>query len=186
MDIEVAVIKETEELVFDDEKRKEWEKLIEELDLEGQRKLIEGRAKSPIPFYPLNTREAQALKILLPRRESPNAYDRSPIPIPVLGAIALAEKESYFKELVICYDDVEPDPVVIGTTEEGRQYLLARWAEEKLKALDDLIEVAKEKWKKDIKPRVENKIREYQAALDNLDSYVEQELQDFYHPLRYL
>lgn len=186
MDVETCLIPETKELVFDDEKRQEWEGLIKELGLEGQQKLIAGDDKSPIPFYPLNTRERKAIKILLPRWEYPVAYSRSPIPIPVLGVIALAEREKYFKEIHICYDDVEPDPAVIGLTEDDQPFLLARWAEDKLKSLDDFIELAKERYVKNIKPRVEAQINDLQRSLENLGSIAEMELNDQYHPLRYL
>lgn len=113
--VETFVIEETAELIYDNEKLSEWNRLVEELGLKGQTKITQ-KDKSPIPFMPLNQVLKTTFETLCPRKVDAKEYDVTPIPVEILSLISLSTKEEYFQKIEIWYDEKTKDPACIGIT----------------------------------------------------------------------
>jgi hypothetical protein len=111
--VETFVIEETQELIYDNEKLENWNRLVEELGLKGQETIISPE-KSPIPFLHINTQLSNTFETLCPRKVLVEEYSITPIPVEILSLISLSKKENYFDKIEIWYDDKTPDPVCIG------------------------------------------------------------------------
>lgn len=111
--VETYIIEETQELIYDNEKLDQWNKLVSELGLTGQTK-IQAKDKSPIPFLHMKQALVEVFGTLCPRRVDIKAYDKTPIPVEILDLAALSMKEKYFNKIEIWYDDKTPDPACIG------------------------------------------------------------------------
>ena len=158
---EMFLEEDTKELTFDDDKLKEWKEKIEELGLEGQKKLLSKNTDSrPIPFRYMNTSIRRIFKVLCPVEADIKEYSKTPIPLDVLGVIYLAEKDEYFDKIIIRYNDSAPDPIVIGIKGHD-EYLIARWGEEKMD-IDKMRSAA-------IKKYTEEKRAILQAKLNNVE-----------------
>jgi hypothetical protein len=109
-------------------------------------------------------------------------YDKTPIPLEVLSLIALSEKEKYFDELQIWYDNEAPDPILVGikagaNSWEKDIWLLARWGAEKVgfeyleaEAVKRLTATITSK-AKEVKAKAEGILRDTkQEALNHLDN----------------
>lgn len=127
---------ETNTLVYNPEELDQWKAQIEKLELEGQ-KTLASPDKSPVPFPFMNYTMGVVYSTLCPRKFTVEEYDKTPIPLRVLSALALARQEGYFNKIEVWIDDQEPDPVLIGYRwpEGGShwsadKYILARWGDE--------------------------------------------------------
>jgi hypothetical protein len=130
--VETFIIEETAELIYDNEKLDRWNELIEKLELKGQSSIV-SKDKSPIPFMHLKTSMVNVFRTLCPRQVAVEKYDVTPIPVEILGMIALSKKEDYFNKIEIWYDDKSPDPACIGTT--GYWYQ-STWYDDRDRSLD--------------------------------------------------
>jgi hypothetical protein len=119
--VETFIIEETAELIYDNEKLEQWNKYINDLNLEGQTKLTKPE-KSPIPFLFMKTSMVRMFKTLCPRIVDIQEYDVTPIPLEILSLVSLSQKEKYFNKIEIWYDDSLPDPVCVGKTCEFYGY----------------------------------------------------------------
>lgn len=172
MAIETFLIEEAEKLIAEPEQIEEWTKTVEELGLKGQQELVKPE-KSPIPFQPMNRRMQRVYQTLCPARIEVAKYNKSTIPLRVLSLIALAQKEEYFKEIEIWYDDKEPDPIAVGLTksryDDDGMFILARWGDE-LKDFPTLLNEAKERWKKTISETWVKEKAKFESFLANPDA----------------
>jgi hypothetical protein len=112
-EVELFIIEETQELIYDNEKLDQWNKHVVELGLTGQTK-IQKKDKSPIPFLHMKQTMVNVFLQLCPRRVNIKEYDKTPIPVEILDVAALSVKENYFNKIEIWYDDKTPDPACIG------------------------------------------------------------------------
>lgn len=113
--VETFVIEETAELIYDDDKLTQWNELVEELNLEGQTKIV-SEDKSPIPFMHLKQSLVNVFETLCPRKVLVEEYNVTPIPVEILELVALSKRENHFKKIEIWYDDKSPDPACIAST----------------------------------------------------------------------
>lgn len=111
--VETYIIEETQELIYDDARLEEWNRMVEELGLEGQTAIVKP-AKSPVPFLHMPPALVNTFKTLCPAKRDVEKYNLTPIPIEVLSLVALSKKEEYFEKIEIWYDDKNPDPACIG------------------------------------------------------------------------
>jgi len=176
--VQSYLLKENEGLVFDAEEQDAWKRTVEEMGLEGQMKLTRGK-DSPIPFLWMNRRLRAVFSFLCPRSEKVVEYGKMPIPLEALSLIALAEKEKYFGEIRVWYDDVKGDPIAVGTAEDKELYLIARWGAEN-KSLERLEKEARERCEVDTRGALERKAQECKNRLATLDSVVEERMNGGY------
>jgi hypothetical protein len=148
----------------------EWSAMVEATGLKGQQKLLTkgtDGSESPIPYLWLNERLVNVFKTLCPRRENIEDYSRMPIPILILGHVKQCQVKGYFKKLEVWYDDVMPDPVVIGDD----VYLIGRWGAED-RSLEALASMAFERKKKEIIEKASTFLSEVQNVLSRPDAEV--------------
>lgn len=115
--VETFLNEDTVDLIYDNDKLEQWNKLVNDLGLVGQTK-IQVKEKSPIPFLPMNKVLQNVFSCLCPRKVAVKDYDVTPIPVEILDLIALSKREEYFDNIQIWYDDKNPDPACIGITHE--------------------------------------------------------------------
>lgn len=182
MAVEIYLEPELEEMVGSKEVTAEWKQLAEELGMEGQLKLITPKTssendKNPSPYIHMNKKAENVFAILCPEVVDYKKYDKSTIPRDVLKEIALAEKQQFFDKICIWYDDVSPDPLVVGYIKVGTyeyvKHMIARFGDEILP-----FEVLERKAIDRLKKRITDKLK---AALAGIDSKVD----GFFNPARY-
>ena len=117
--VETFVIEETSELIYDNEKLVEWNKLVDKLGLQGQTTIVSDE-KSPIPFMFMKETLKNTLETLCPRKVDVKDYNKTPIPLEILGLVDLAVSEKHFHKIEIWYDDKSPDPCCVGVLSTWR------------------------------------------------------------------
>lgn len=176
---EVFYQEEITPLIADQEQLDKWHEMVETLGLDGQKDLAQ-EDKSPIPFLPLKKREKKILSTICPVTAPMEKYNFSPIPIEVLGAIALSKKEGYFERIEIWRDNVKPDPVAIGIISPEKNqihFLIARWGAEKL-SWENLTKEAAKRIKANILEEAKRRMNELNEMIKDPDHYVEKRLND--------
>jgi hypothetical protein len=111
--VETFLIEETVDLIYDNEKLQKWNDLVAQLDLKGQSQIVKPE-KSPIPFMHMKKGIVEVFKTLCPVKINVREFNLTPIPLEILDLISLSEREQYFGEVQIWFDDAKPDPVCIG------------------------------------------------------------------------
>lgn len=182
MAVEIYLEPELQEMVGSPEVTEEWKKLAEELQMEGQLKLITPRSaedsnKNPSPYIHMNKKAERVFSILCSEVVNYKKYDKSTIPREVLREIALVEKEKYFDKVCIWYDDASPDPLVVGYIKDGSynyiKHLIARFGDELLP-----FEVLESKAISRMKKRMTDKLL---AATQGIDMTID----DYFNPKTY-
>lgn len=170
--VQTFIVQEAEELIYDSEKIDEWKAKCLELGLNEQLSLAK-KEKSPIPFDCMNTVSLRVYETICPAKVDYKKYNRTAIPLEVLSLIALSEKEGYFDNIQIWYDDKSPDPLAVGSIKNSdgwnfKTYSIARWGDV-LISFDDLKAKALEVYKKSTRIALSKKIADSNTLLQNLD-----------------
>lgn len=111
--VEVFFNKELSDVCFETESLDEWKSINESLGLDAQLGFVK-TANSPVPFPIINESMKRIFKTLCPAETPYKRYDRTPIPLEVLKQLQYCVKENFFSDYEIWYDDVSPDPFLIG------------------------------------------------------------------------
>lgn len=167
-------------------------RLIGELGLEGQQKLIRkseepGEFDKRNPYRLIRADEAFVYSILCPSVVALSQYDAGPIPLRVLQIAAHAQE--FYKHLYVMYqpETAEKDPVLIGTDEKKYSYsqeitkkdaILARWGDE-LESFPVLLKRALEKGREMLCQRARKIVSKVEGATD--DELIEHGPNDRYH-----
>jgi hypothetical protein len=169
--VQSFLVEEATELIYDSEKIDEWKAKCEELGLKEQLDLAQP-SKSPIPFEFMNTVTLRVYETLCPTKQDYKKYNKTSIPLEVLSLLALSEKENYFDELQIWYDDKTPDPIAVGLVKEGayswKYYTIARWGDV-LKPFEELKEKATKVFINTSRINLKRKISECTHLLENVE-----------------
>jgi hypothetical protein len=175
MQVESYLLEEQIATLTEPEDLEEWEKKVEELGLEGQKKLQSGEGISPIPFKRMTKEEQHVYQTLFRTHEPLHSYSGSTIPLQILSLIALAEKEGYYNSIVIWHDEEVVDPLVIGIWQDPEQswienyYLIGRFGEE-LSPFSELKALARERWIAFRRAKLEKLKEESQRYLNTIES----------------
>lgn len=153
--------------------------LIEELDLEGQRRLFtkdSGGARR-FPYPEMTAQELAVYEALFPAHTKIHEYTAGIIPVRVLQVAAHCRS---FCELEVWHKAMkDPDPLLIGWTRADpytrRRFLLARWGEA-LKDFSELVNEARSVIKAEINARMRDQIRRAQMTLEGIDDNVDRVL----------
>lgn len=171
--VQSFLVEETTELIYDNDKLQEWKQKCEELGLEGQLELA-STDKSPMPFPLMNTVMQRVYETMCPAKVSYKTYKKTTIPLEVLSLIALSEREQYFTEIQIWYDDKSPDPIAVGRIVSKQyswqydQYIIARWGDE-LKSFDILKDLALKRYTNSQTIELQSKIEEAKHKLATVE-----------------
>ena len=110
--VETYLVEETVELIYDGEQLDRYNQLVAELGIKTSG--LQAKEKSPIPFLHMKETLVNTFETLCPAKRDLKDFDISPIPVEILELIALSNREKYFSNIQVWYDDKSPDPVVIG------------------------------------------------------------------------
>lgn len=176
--VETFVIEETAALIYDNEQLDAWNAHVAELGLAGQTALLE-KEKSPVPFLYMNQRLKKIAETLCPRKVEIEQYNASPIPVEILGLVALSKREGYFDKVQVWYDEQTPGPFCVGlryAKESDRasgyswnmnHYLIGKWADVK-RSFDELYQMAVQRFAKEKTAEAKGKILTAQRAIEDL------------------
>ena len=113
MEVQVYRDKDLEELIHSNEALDEWNKIVKELGLSGQKETV-SNGKSPIPYPVMTSMHKNIISTICPRHCRVEEFNSVPIPVKVLREISLCRTEKYFNEVRIHYSEHDPDPFVVG------------------------------------------------------------------------
>lgn len=159
-------------------------KIIEEMGLSGQQKLISrvnDERPTRCPYRKATKEEKTVYGLICPSQGKLSEYADAPIPLRVLQVAMHAKSLNFFEEFVVwsaTSADVK-DPVLFATRKEPgtygpttEYYILARWGD----ALDEwpaMLKIAGEKWKDKVRDHIQSlqdRISNYQSKLGNTPS----------------
>jgi hypothetical protein len=139
MNVKIYREPENTSLLINEEDLEQYNALALELGLCTQEKKDE--SKIPNVYTPLNMSMTKQLHALCPRSASVESYTRSTIPLEVLQVYKLAKDNQMFEGFEIWWDDIAPDPLLIGWNFENaeareknytwrrQRSLIARWGD---------------------------------------------------------
>ena len=129
MAVQEFLIDEVVNLTTDTDDLQEWQNKVEELDLEGQRKIQSGDKRTPVPFPLMNQAMKNTYGVLCPSILLIHDYDKTAIPLRVLALLSLCKENEYFGKIEIWFDDKTPCPLAVGC-DGSDKYIIARWGDE--------------------------------------------------------
>jgi len=152
-------------------------RLIEELELDGQKSILlpnvgEVSTSIRMPYPQATAEQVFVFRVLCPQNYPLKKYNRTPLPLRVLQIASHAKALGFFGEIVV-WDAADPsvkDPILIGTKDNAEWswredvYLLARWGEE-LESWPTLLRRALEKKREQITSVAEGALRKAKAFL---------------------
>jgi len=183
METQVFLIDEHKENIFDSEKNQEWLSIVKELGLTCQENLMQEN-KSPLPFPAMTRAESLIWSAVLETKTDLKDFSGEAIPLPVLSAIALCEREHYFDKIEIWYSRQNPDPIVVGkiydTPEHKIQgydwymipFKIAQWGA-KLKSLIELLPSWDAMKRDELEINYHNSISQHEAEVKKIKFQIE-------------
>ena len=173
-EIEIYDLENMKEEVLDPKEEKRMNELREELGLEGLGEILD--KEGIIPFRRLSKGEFAMWKEAFPYNHKPERFQQI-IPLRILETLKICKDKNYFKSYYIYHThDVDKDPVLMGNTEhedngdwyETGWYLIARWGSSLLEE-SEVLKMAMTNYKEKIKSDINDKIKECNEALNDLD-----------------
>lgn len=156
-------------------------RIVEELNLKGQLKLLkpgDEPAKPSFPYRKMTRDEVTVYGILCPAKTLLENYEDSQIPLRVLQVAALAKE--HFKCLFVLHPEaMEKDPVLVGSNDTHPMYapnswfILARWGAE-LDAWPLLVEKAAKKYGDRLTSDLCEKLSKLQALAETVKDGVDE------------
>lgn len=111
--VETYLQDELKDLIHDEDQVKEWTETVRALGLDGQEGL-QNPDCTPVPFIHMKPVLKTMFETLCPEQRTVKKYKLTPIPLEGLKLISLAQKERYFTDIYVWYDDKAPDPILVG------------------------------------------------------------------------
>lgn len=150
MNVQIFMLEENKQLIYDNDQLAEFQSLVSELGLKCNNTI--DPEKSPIPYLQLDQATIRAFHLLCPQIDKIKEY-RFEIPLEILRHVKLSETEKYFDWIEVWSNTKDPDPFCVGKvykTASDRQskytwnatyYLIGRWGAEN-KTMDELMSMA--------------------------------------------
>ena len=150
MNVQIFLLEENKQLIYDNDQLTEFNSLVEELGLKCNNH--KDSTKSPIPYQWLDESTIRAFKLLCPKVDTIENY-RFEIPLEILQNVKLSITEKYFDWIEVWSNAKDPDPFLVGRVykdDESRNknytwsasnYLIGRWGAEN-KSIDELIQLS--------------------------------------------
>lgn len=181
MEIKIYREPENESLILNSEQLAEYNELATKLGLQTKERQEEN--KTPNVYVCLNVAMQKQLQALCPIAQKASEYTRSTIPLEVLKVYDFAKENEMFDGFQIWYNDVDPDPLLIGwnwMSEEAKKkdytwrknrFLIARWADCALE-VPQLLELGFNNLKQQLQDKADEAISKSKNILENTDVYV--------------
>jgi len=181
--MEVQVYREPENvsLILDEDQLAEYNELALELGFATAENVEEKHV--PNVYVSLNSAMQKQLKAICPVKVDADKYTKSTIPLEVLKVYKFAKDNKMFDGFHIWYNDVDPDPMLIGwnwQTNRDREnnytwcidrFLMARWGDCALE-LPELLELGFQKIKQELLDKALTAIDKCNSVIANPDLHV--------------
>lgn len=181
MEVKIYRELENESLIIDELQLKEYNALATELGLQSIERQEEN--KTPNVYTCLNTAMQKQLQAICPKIEDAENYKRSTIPLEVLKVYKYAKDNEMFDGYQIWYNDVDPDPLLIGwkwMDEEAKEkeyswkknrFLMARWGDCAME-MPELLELGFNTLKTELMDKTKEAMSKCEAIIKDPDIYV--------------
>ena len=180
MEVKIYREPENEALILDEEQLAEYHQLTSELGL----KVIEhDKQEVPNVYTFLNSAMTKQLHAICPRHLKVEEYKKSTIPVEVLKVLKFAKDNNMYEGYEIWYNDVDPDPLLIGWNyidDNARKnqygwrkdrFLMARWGDCAME-LPELLQVGFDKLKQELIDKAKEAISTCNSVVNDPDIYV--------------
>jgi hypothetical protein len=181
MEVKIYREPENEALILDEVQLAEYNDLALELGFATAQNAQEQNV--PNIYISLNNAMEKQLKAICPIKVDADKYTKSTIPLEVLKVYKFAKDNKMFDGFHIWYNDVEPDPMLIGwnwISENDKKnnytwcinrFLIARWGDCALE-LPELLELGFQKMKQELIDKAQSAIDKCNSVISNPDLHV--------------
>lgn len=181
MEVKIYREPENEALILDEVQLSEYNDLALELGFATQENVEEQNV--PNVYVSLNNAMEKQLKAVCPMKVDADKYTKSTIPLEVLKVYKFAKDNNMFDGFHIWYNDVDPDPMLIGwnwKSERDKEkdytwnlnrFLIARWGDCALE-LPELLELGFQKMKQELMDKAQSAIDKCNSVISNPDLHV--------------
>lgn len=181
MEVKIYREPENEALILDEVQLAEYNDLALELGFATTQNVEEQNV--PNIYVSLNLAMEKQLKAVCPMKVDADKYNKSTIPLEVLKVYKFAKDNKMFDGFHIWYNDVDPDPMLIGWNWKSEQdkekgyswnlnrFLIARWGDCALE-LPELLELGFQKMKQELMDKAQSAIDVCNSVLSNPDIQV--------------
>jgi hypothetical protein len=181
MEVKIYREPENEALILDEVQLAEYNDLALELGFATKSDVEEQNV--PNVYVSLNNAMEKQLKAVCPMKVDADKYNKSTIPLEVLKVYKFAKDNKMFDGFHIWYNDVDPDPMLIGWNwrsaedkEKGytwnlNRFLIARWGDCALE-LPELLDLGFQKMKQELVDKAQSAIDKCNSVMSNPDVYV--------------
>jgi hypothetical protein len=187
MEVKIYREKENEVLILDEGQLAEYHQLTAELGLH----IIDDSEKQKVPnvYTFLNSAMTKQIHAICPMHVDVVNYKKSTIPVEVLKVLKFAKDNNMYEGYEIWYNDVEPDPLLIGwnySNENARvnkynwvkdRFLMARWGDCAME-IPELLQLGFDKLKENLLDKAKSAISTCQSVINEPDLHVRKLLSD--------
>jgi len=187
MEVKIYREKENEVLILDEGQLAEYHQLTAELGLH----VIDDSEKQKVPnvYTFLNSAMTKQIHAICPMHVDVVNYKKSTIPVEVLKVLKFAKDNNMYEGYEIWYNDVEPDPLLIGwnySNENARtnkynwvkdRFLMARWGDCAME-IPELLQLGFDKLKENLLDKAKSAISTCQSVINEPDLHVRKLLSD--------
>lgn len=183
MEVKIYREPENESLILDENQLAEYNDLALKLGFATQSNVEEQNV--PNIYVSLNNAMEKQLKAVCPVKVDADQYTKSTIPLEVLKVYKFAKDNKMFDGFHIWYNDVDPDPLLIGWnwqselakeksyTWQVNRFLIARWGDCALE-LSELLDLGFNKMKLELIDKAKSSVDKCNSVINNPDLYVRQ------------
>ena len=187
MEVKIYREPENEALILNEEQLAEYNELTAELGLQTVEQSQEQKVPNIYTF--LNTAMTKQLHVICPRHLKVEEYKKSTIPVEVLKVLKFAKDNNMYEGYEIWYNDIEPDPLLIGwnySNDKAREskyewqkdrFLIARWGDCAME-LPELLQVGFDKLKQELIDKAKQVISTCKSVIEDPDIYVRKVLSE--------
>jgi len=181
MEVKIYRELENEALILDEVQLAEYNDLTAELGLQTIEQSEEQKVPNVYAF--LNSAMTKQLHAICPRHTDVKDYKKSTIPVEVLKVLKFAKENKMYEGYEIWYNDVEPDPLLIGwnyssdTAREKKyswqkdRFLMARWGDCAMD-LPKLMDLGFNKLKQELIDKAKTAISTCKSVIEEPEIYV--------------
>lgn len=181
MEVKIYREPENEALILDEDQLAEYNDLALELGFATTQNVEEQNV--PNIYVSLNNAMEKQLKAVCPMKVDAENYNKSTIPLEVLKVYKFAKYNKMFDGFHIWYNDVDPDPMLIGWNWKSEsdkknnytwcidRFLIARWGDCALE-LPELLELGFQKMKQELIDKATSAIDKCNSVISNPDLHV--------------
>jgi hypothetical protein len=181
MEVKIYREPENESLILDEAQLAEYNSIALELGFATHENVESENV--PNIYISLNFAMEKQLKTICPMKVDADKYNKSTIPLEVLKVYKFCKDNNMFDGFHIWYNDVEPDPMLIGWNWKSEsdkkngytwnlnRFLIARWGDCALE-LPELLELGFQKMKQEVMDKAQSAIDKCNSVLSNPDIHV--------------